>query len=219
MIMRFLMVFLFTACGSTGKSPDCVDHGQCNEGQACMEGVCADADCLASTECGLGEYCSPAEFTCETGCMDDGDCFAGEECNLENRSCVSYGCRSTELDCAVGEFCDTDANSNTFGECYKDDRNHCKVCDVDRNNCPNGMDCFMFEQGNSCYSDNDCANGWTCDLFADFNFYCHRDRCLSTCKPNQKDSCPSGFSCGDTSGFGDYYCIADCAYLKENGHL
>ncbi len=219
MIKHFAMMLFLVACGTTSKTPDCVDHGQCNDGQACMEGVCAPADCLSSTECGLGEYCSPAKFTCTSGCINDSDCFAGEECNLENRSCVSYGCRSTALDCAAGEFCDTDANSNTFGECYKDTRNHCKICDSERNNCPNGMDCFIFELGDACYKDSDCDNNWSCDMMSDFNFYCHRDRCLSTCNPNKADSCPSGFSCGDTSGFGEYYCIADCAYLKENGHL
>ena len=74
MMMRFLtLVFFVAACGTTGKSPECVDHGQCSDGQACIEGACSIADCLGSTECGLGEYCSPAEFTCKTGCMDDSD--------------------------------------------------------------------------------------------------------------------------------------------------
>ena len=219
-MFRVVLTLLFlTACGGGTKTVECVDNGQCSDGQACKEGVCVTAECIASTECGLGEYCSPAEFTCKTGCLDDTDCFAGEECNLENRSCVSYGCRSTELDCAVGEFCDLDPNSNSFGECYKDQRNHCKSCDIDRNNCPNGMECFISDLGDSCWTDSDCPADWTCDMMSDFNFYCHRDRCLTTCNPNQESSCPSGFQCVDLTGLNEFHCLADCEYLKENGHL
>ena len=220
MIFRWLsFLLLFTACSTATRAPQCVDNGQCDEGQACQEGTCIVAECLNSSECALGEFCSPKHFSCKPGCMDNTDCFAGEECDVDSRTCVAYGCRSTELDCAAGEFCDTDPNSNTYGECYKDNVNHCKTCDIDRNNCPTGMECFISELGDSCWTDQDCPAGQTCDLMSDFNFYCHTDRCLNGCSPNAKNSCPSGFQCIDLSGIGDFYCLADCEYLKDNGHL
>ncbi len=217
--LLWILTGLLLACGTTSSQPDCVDNGQCNDGEGCRDGVCVTAECLASTECGLGEYCSPAEFSCKTGCMTDSDCFAGEECHIENRTCVSYGCRSTELDCSVGEICDLNESSSTYGECTQDTRKHCKTCEIDRNNCPTGMECFISELGDSCWTDADCPANYTCDMMADFNFYCHRDRCLASCSPNQTNSCPAGFQCSDVSGFSEYYCVADCEYLKGEGHL
>ena len=220
--MIWILGALLIGCGGAGGSTaQCVDNGQCNAGQGCLDGQCVAAECIASTECGLGQFCSQADFSCKEGCLEDSDCFAGEECNAEAQSCQSYGCRSTALDCKAGEYCDLDRNSASYGECYKDTTKHCKLCDFENaNSCPNGMECYIWDLGETgCFTDNDCPNNWKCDLMSDFQFYCHQDRCLADCNPNDTESCPSGFKCRDLSGFGDYQCAADCGYLKDAGIL
>ena len=217
-----LLLSILFACGGAGGTSNgavCVDNGQCGEGQACVEEVCTDVACTSSASCDLGEFCSDKNWTCEAGCLSDSDCSAGSTCNTEKRECEEYGCRSTQLDCEIGELCDVE-QTEEYGECYEDTRAHCQVCDAGNNSsCPNNASCFVFELGDNCRRDSDCPDGWTCDMMADFQNYCHRDRCLVECNPNNANACPRGYQCGDTSGFGDYHCIADCAYLDEGGYL
>jgi len=215
------LLFMLLACGgpSAGVTP-CVDNGQCSEGQACVQDTCVAVECTSSSSCDLGQYCNETSWTCVGGCGDDSDCAAGETCNTESKECEEYGCRTTQLDCEIGEFCETDESSQDFGECYEDTRDHCQTCDSgDRNACSNNSDCWIFEVGDTCRGDSDCPSGQSCDLMSDFSFRCHVDRCLVECNTNQPDSCPRGFACQDITGLGDERCVADCTYLDEEGYL
>ena len=40
----------------------------------------------------------------------------GDSCNTSTQVCETNGCRDTQLDCEIGEFCNVPT-----GECYEDD--------------------------------------------------------------------------------------------------
>jgi hypothetical protein len=212
------LLFWLMACG--GPTRDCIDNGGCYEGEACVNEQCVSVDCVTSSECALEQFCDPASYVCSDGCLEDVDCLAGDECNVATGQCESAGCRATELDCPIGEFCETDESSADFGVCYDDPRPHCELCDATENNtCSGASECFIVEAGDSCQNDADCPSGWTCDrLDVGGGKVCHEDRCLVACDL-ETDSCPSGFQCADVTGAGDIFCSADCGWLDDNGYL
>lgn len=136
-----------------------------------------------SDDCGIGQYCWDAVYTCEAGCGTDDDCLAGESCDATH-TCTPYGCRSTALDCAIGQLCDV-----ATGICS--DAPTCEVC----------TDTAGAE----------CAPGACVDFTveADGGTYC-----LTPCAVvDDPEQCPRGLECRDLSGAGDLYCYADCPAL------
>jgi hypothetical protein len=233
------MLLMFACDGGVG-TPECVDNGQCEEGQACVDEVCSAVECLESSDCNISEFCDPRSYECRTGCEADTDCLAGQECNTQTHECEDSACRTAELDCSVGQVCDT-----VTGACTNFGGELCDTqCDVGEvwDNCPNGSTCQVTGQGDTCSNDNQCGGGgWVCDDFIvqencsnnsqcpdgstcdPFWGYCimglcHSDHCMSSCNPNNADSCPSGFECYP-DGFGGGSCSGDCAYYAENGYL
>ena len=99
----------------------CNNSSECSDGLLCYENHCLEAQCFSSSDCLLEEFCNEA-YQCISGCVQDSDCLAGDIC--EENTCVEYGCRDTELDCSIAEYCD-----ETTGECYQDSFDHCDVCD------------------------------------------------------------------------------------------
>lgn len=228
--MLYAIVMWLFAC--TGGATQCVDAGSCSDGQACIEGVCHEAECLTSTDCEIGEYCG-ANYRCKEGCKEDTDCLAGQVCDTSIRECADAGCESTELDCFVGEVCDA-----VSGTCNSDDKTCAETCHIYNDPvCGGGATCFFSNIGDECSSHSDCASGSACDGFvvsSDFcsrnqdcpqgayceNFqclqdFCHADYCFNSC--NSQDDCPAGFSCLET-GLGSV-CYGDCDYFKSNGYL
>ena len=199
-------------CSGPEVAEGCEYHSDCPDGSLCEDEECEEVECTSSEDCQPGYFCA-ARFECAPGCEDDTDCAAGESCNEQNQ-CAEYGCRTTELDCAYGEFCDQD-----LGECYEDDAPHCAECDINATNtqCGGEGDCFYLD-GGSCTSDSDCEEGYSCDTVG-FDRICHADICLVTCNPNAEEPCPRGYQCGDVTGLGDYYCFADCVWLRNEGYL
>ncbi len=191
------MLFGLLACGASGSDvPDCIDHGECAEGQACIADVCLDVDCMASSSCDIGQYCNPDSFSCVDGCLEDEDCRAGEVCESDTRTCESYGCRSTELDCPVGTSCNV-----STGECIA--ASACGGCNVNNvNSCQGGG------RGTSqyCLPYDDISVGY----------------CFPECNRSD-DSCPAGFYCYKNLPIGLLQtadvCIADCPWLTDNGYL
>src|SRR5687768_13082839 len=122
--MIVLLLVLF-GCNRV-KAPECLDNGNCNDGQACIERECVDVECLASVDCAFGNYCRTEDdaYTCRAGCASDDDCRAGESCNVDDNECESYGCRDTDLDCPFGQVCEEDE-----GECFVPDGEWCTPCD------------------------------------------------------------------------------------------
>ena len=201
--LMFLAALLSGCNGATG--PACADNAQCNN-QACIEGVCRDVDCLASSECQLYEYCHPEEYTCTPGCSEDTDCLAGESCDMSSNTCEGYGCRDTQLDCEIGEFCNASS-----GDCYDDPYGTCDTCSYSENS-DDILDLIIYGEVNG---DRHCVQ-WDA---AGSTFYW-----LALCNVNQgTDACARGFTCvpdiyGDATMRVDA-CIGDCDYYRQNGYL
>lgn len=153
----------FTACGG-GSTAECVDNANCAEGEACMsDGQCKEVDCLHSSECTVGQYCSPQTYSCKPGCLENADCLSGYECDTGVRQCEESGCRTAELDCSLGEFCDSPT-----GECYSEG-DWCGVCNPNNiNSCGGDAYCVSYEAGgegycwNFCDDSSDCPSGFEC---------------------------------------------------------
>jgi hypothetical protein len=231
------LLFLF-ACTGASPSGDCLDNGDCVEGQACIDQTCEDVDCLTSADCPIAHVCHPKQYVCVAGCADDDDCLSGQTCNAETHECVDAACRTTELDCHVGDVCDP-----VSGQCVEPDNPVCATdCHIyDRPSCPGGGTCIQSISGVECKNDNECDAGETCDLFLasdDFcytnsecpegsvcsNFqcvvgYCHQDYCYYGCDAQDDTSCAAGFQCVDFgAGYGEL-CYGDCGYYVSNGYL
>lgn len=199
----------------TVPAGSCDNSADCPDGFRCMgNGTCKEIECTESTECGVEQYCNDA-FSCVDGCSADSDCYAGDECDTTTKTCVTYGCRETELDCAYGEFCDT-----TTETCVSDGNDHCsETCTFFSANtgCRNGSACYPFTT-QLCQNSGDCPSGQRCDdLYGDGSRYCHADYCVYSC--NLADPAPRGYTCYDGIFVGDRnaYLIGDCPYIIANG--
>jgi hypothetical protein len=184
--MIALLLVLFACNGAA--APECVDNGNCNDGEACIDKACVVVECLASVDCAFGSYCDVENnaYTCTVGCSSDDDCMAGEACNLDNNECEAYGCRDTDLDCSFGEVCD-----EGDGTCYEPEGEWCTPC------------------SDPYFGDPDiCGDGFCFNFNEDSNF--NRDNfCLPACN-GEGDACARGYECIDVSGGGDYYCVTNC---------
>lgn len=206
--LLFPLLFVFSllmGCTSGGTSVACVDNSSCNN-QACIDNQCVDVDCLSSNDCALYEYCHDEEYTCTPGCSVDTDCMAGESCDLQTNTCEEYGCRDTQLDCPIGDYC----NQNS-GDCYDDPHGTCDYCTYNDNY--NDQIELLF--GGS-LQDRHCVQ-WDA---SGSTFYW-----LSLCNTNQgTEACPRGFTCYDniydpSAGIEVSACIGACEFYKQNGYL
>ncbi len=178
------LLLMLASCGRNEE--ECVDFGDCDDLEICDLGTCVSVECVLSQDCGIDEYCDQTGFTCEAGCESNEDCIAGENCSEDTHECSPYGCRSTALDCAVGQECDL-----VTGTCY--DSPSCEPCTgADSMECGAGA-CVDFDLEN--------VGG---------------DHCLMPCLVvGDPEECPRGLECRDLSGVGDLYCYADCPALQE----
>lgn len=122
--------------------------------------------CSIASDCPVDHYCGAG--TCLPGCAADTDCLSGESC--EAGSCQPGACRTTPLDCGLGEMCD-----ETTGTCS--DGGGCEPCAGAGAECGNG-ECANFGD--------DAAPDW----------YCLMD-CATA---YDAEACPRGFDCRDLSG-------------------
>jgi hypothetical protein len=186
-----MIAVLLLVLGCTGSvEGQCLDNGNCSDGQACIEKVCQDVECLAPLDCAFGSYCDVADdhYTCTEGCASDDDCEAGDECDVDSNECKPYGCRSTELDCALGQVC-----NERSGECTVPNGEWCTPCDDDPSACGDDATCFLFPE----YDGDPNPPAY----------------CLPTCD-GEGDECPRGYECVDESGgLGQYSCATWCPYL------
>jgi hypothetical protein len=196
-----------------GGNP-CYDATECSaeEGslETCLSGYCEQVECLSSSDCPMGEVCDVDNFDyeCKSGCNSDVDCLAGSVC--DDGSCVEYGCRSTILDCARGEFC----NQQTH-ECEQAEGPYCTECQMTGNDWDDGgtlTTCDDMLLGNdfcggagnycvdwyfgtpvcfvSCDEQNDCPAGYTCQALLRFlppgctqDYLILESVCISDCVP------------------------------------
>lgn len=158
----FLTFLMLGACGE--PAPECVDHGNCDEGEVCVNSECRVAECLTSDECGYQHFCDQTRFVCREGCRADTDCLAGQTCDKPNKTCMDAACTSTELDCPVGTFCDA-----VTGACYEGDLAECDTCNANNPlDCGNGSYCLAVgdPQPGYCFhfcdTQDECPSGFTC---------------------------------------------------------
>jgi hypothetical protein len=189
--LRLLVLFAAASVGASCQTaPKCVDNGNCAELQACVDEVCVDVQCTASSYCGIEQFCDTRNWTCKDGCSVDTDCPAGKECNEASHQCEFYECRATDLDCPLGEFCDPDT-----GRCEEPDEPHCDECDdpLYGTGCGSSGTCFAFDETGS-------------DAY-----------CLIDCDPDDgDDACPRGYECVDVGSITpSYICYAHCPTVHE----
>ena len=223
--MSLIFGLLLACTGGPGKTIECVDNGNCPEGQACVEAACTDVECLTNNDCGLENVCTD-DYACESGCEESDDCLAGYFC--DDGECEAEECEVTELDCAIGEVCKN-------GNCKDYPGDLCNSCSSDlecgggscqakelqntcssQNQCSGGSTCTPFLTGTACSNDNQCGGGGAyCDWFYGqcVQSYCATFGCLPPCSGPNDDSCPAGFECVE-AGFG-YVCSGDC-WTYEN---
>lgn len=182
-LLSLTLVLFGLACDSEANRPECLDNSECNELQICTkeEMKCKDVECTASSYCGMHQYCDVQgkSYACKEGCSEDSDCLAGESCNTESHTCQEYGCRSTVLDCAVGQVCEN-------GVCKKAQGQYCQPCSVLLPNCgrtsvciPSTTDPYNGYCAPECNDgqENACARGFECtEVYRnDPTTYCYGD--------------------------------------------
>ncbi len=169
-----------SACKPQGPGLDegeCLDDGDCSADgglQACVGGECEAVDCLTSTDCPLGTHCD--DNGCEYGCEQDTDCLSGFECTGDG-TCAESECRSTVLDCYVGQFCQN-------GNCVDAGPPLCKPC--------NSMDIFdaIVDGGGNVLGYNSCGGiGAFCLAFEQGG----TEYCWTPCSTTA--DCPASFEC------------------------
>lgn len=176
--MRGWLAIASVVLGSCGglKEGQCLDRGDCDALQVCVEELCVAVECIATPDCAIGQYCDTARNTCEVGCDAPDGCLAGEDC--VEHECIAYECRSTVLDCALGEMCG-EAGCEAAPGCHPCSPNDSLVCrggqcvdfDLDA---PGGDHCLL-----PCTAVDDpeaCPRGLECrDLSGEGHLFCYAD--------------------------------------------
>ena len=136
-----------------GCADECEENLHCELGQVCSAGQCEDATCVTSDQCAMETFCAQESGVCEPGCQTDRDCYPYNSCNQDNQ-CVNAGCRSTVLDCAFGEFCNT-----LTGECFDASGAYCRECEGydDEEECGAGNLCVTIGGYPQPYCGDDCG--------------------------------------------------------------
>lgn len=192
----------------------CKAHCDCDQGEACVNGLCQTGPligktyCCNKTGCPIGEYCyePDGQFNqCpQTNCKSPCDCSQGEDCR--SGVCIPtqppvYCC--SKAGCTSGSAC-KDA-TNQWGKCPT--QSACKTpCD-----CPQGEDCFNGQcvgifPAVYCCSNVGCPVGQACIDNANQNGFCPGAKCKTACDcPIQGQSCVRG-SCAYLIGSARIYC-------------
>jgi hypothetical protein len=225
-----VIALLMAACtGGPGSTIECVDNGNCLDGQACIEQICTDVDCLTSDDCSLENVCTEA-YTCVPGCEDSDDCLAGFFCDAGQ--CAAEECEVSELDCAIGEVCNNgdcqDYPGQLCNTCTSDwdcGGGLCGVKDITETTCdPIWGGCNGNQACGGFYTGQTCSNASQCNVSAYggcdtptgqcYDYFCYEGACLPACNgANDTTSCPSGFEC--MSDGISWFCSGDCWAYDE----
>ncbi len=172
---------LAAALTAGGCKPECEQNLHCAVGEICDDGRCVARDCADSSECPIESYCSDDSGACTEGCQSDRDCYPYQTCDDEG-ACVGAGCRSTVLDCSMGEFCDP-----ITGECFEATGAYCRECD-DENDCGTGNMCLSIGSptgqtycGVDCSSGQECPRGYSCGAVQDISGNIVGYQCITAC--------------------------------------
>lgn len=219
-MMAPLLLLSCTFFASNPPNQQCENHAQCPSGRSCLNNRCRQVDCLSSFDCPLREVCNP-DSLCVSGCNQDSDCFPGETCS--QAQCVPYECRTSQLDCQIGERCidqkcievepsPCDPCTYTDWEQGIGDQRECVIVSYNRTipcdwrldeGCPDTMSCYpadgvgLVDEGVCIYS----YAFFRCDVDTD---------------------CPRGFSCAQDIYANDsdiHVCWGDCNVYISQGWL
>ena len=182
--LALLGLALVSVAGCVAK--ECETSANCEDGTVCTEsGFCVEVSCISSVECPIESWCNSDTGTCQQGCLNDRDCLPTNVCNEDDRQCAAPGCRTTQLDCQVGQFC-----NSLSGQCYEAGGYYCQQCES-KFDCNGGVD----------------GPNWCLRMGGSTQTYCGVD-----CSAGQQ--CPRAYSCGRVRTVGDvtvaYQCVAPC---------
>jgi hypothetical protein len=120
-LASLLLLLLLAGC----QAKECETSANCQDGTVCTEsGICVEVSCNSSGECPIETWCNSDTGSCEPGCLGDRDCLPTNECDEGTRQCVQPGCRTTQLDCDLGQFCNA-----LSGQCYDAGGYYCQQCE------------------------------------------------------------------------------------------
>ena len=157
-----LLALLLSGCGNGGI--ECEGNQNCPADAACIQNACVKRACITSAQCKIEQYCEQQTGQCVGGCLEDSDCPYGEAC--KTGTCEPRGCRSTELDCAAGQYCDP-----FTGTCFDAAGPFCTPCTTAAD-CGGGNNRCTYSSGGTvpycapeCSDDKPCPAGYDCVPF------------------------------------------------------
>ncbi len=150
-----LLVLVLPGC----KPKACETSDNCPAGTICTDtGLCQTIQCGSSNDCPVENWCNLDTGDCEAGCLSDNDCLPSEKCDVEQRECIKPTCRSTQLDCEFGQFC-----NQLSGACFDAGGNYCKSCERSEDCGATGNNlCLRFGGQLDSYCGVDCSAGQEC---------------------------------------------------------
>lgn len=200
--------------GAAGGGPiGCTSDSDCTgdpAGPLCDPATGSCAACLTdpdpALDCGIGQFCNPAQGQCQSGCSGDVDCPSAQTaliCDLDSHACVE--CLG-DSGCPVGSIC---LNAQCLPGCSPEQAcpagktccgQQCYDADVDVNNC--GMcnhTCDWLPNSVPVCTGGQCAMGPCTESFADCNGQafdgCEHNTLADgpcACVPGETEACYAG---------------------------
>jgi hypothetical protein len=142
-------------CGQCGADSDCTP-----DAPFCVLGGCVP--CRTSTDCAVGQACSPADHECNTKCTVNANCTPNAPtCDTTSGACV--GCEKS-TDCPpAAPICESETSQCSQCSMNSDCSAADPVCDLGDGRCV------------QCLVDTDCPSGYLCG---------GNDQCHQGCKTN-----------------------------------
>ncbi len=190
-------------CNSNGQCTtealSCDTDSECDFGDYCVDGECADASCGSDDEC-TDAVC--VNDRCRAGCSTNDQCEDGQICDTVTRLCKTAGC--TTGSCAAFQVCEpVDGGAPTCR--YTGDCNNDAVCAAYAMQVDDGDDYVCSTAQQTCIPKPPCGNDSDCTA----NEICEprpsdgKNVCRRGCRDN--GDCGLGQICGD-----DFRCVQGC---------
>lgn len=220
----FLGLLLLAACQKTTvKTKGCFEDRDCGDPASAYRCETQTGECYCRTNdaCPPREFCNTAGF-CQvrTGCEKNADCLDESLfCDTTAGTCLSRGRCSIDLQCELGQICDTARATcvpgcRSSGDCpgtsCRCGEAPCICTETEPGKIAN---CTIGEcDPNFCASNNFCKFGETCGVPADAGVT--RNTCYSDYDNDRRPYCDNCSFGGGTSvcGTGANYCLIDTAH-------
>ena len=229
------VLLALTACQkSTVKTKGCFEDKDCGDPASAYRCETQTGECYCRTNdaCQPREFCNPAGFCQDrSGCEKNSDCLDSSLfCDTTTGTCLGRGRCTADLQCQLGEICDTVRSTcvpgcRSSGDCPGSSCRCGEVaCVCTGTTAADVAKCAVGEcDPNFCANNSFCKFGETCGALPDAGMT--RNTCYSDYDNNRRPYCDNcsfggGISvCGtganycliDTANPGNYYCGTDCA--------